>query len=525
VQVSRSIGRGGRSDAGRRPAIIAAIACARVVAGADPAWAAGAEEQGLTLTEAIGRAVAGNPDLLRERVAVDRSEALVQNARGDFDLTLLGGAVLGRGSFGTLGPEPGAATSHRHVILDVALARNLETGGAVQIGMTDGRDSTTVTSECESLGLHGPECSQRTGSVELRFTHPLLRGLGPDIRRAQLRRRLVERDQALLDREARAAEVVRDVIIAYWELAYATQDLGIRRSAVALAAEQLSVTNAQVGVGRSAPSDAAAVERAIAERRQDVLVAEDAVYFRGLELLRLLGTPAPVEFVRLVARDGPPTAVPIPDIGVQVARALEVNPQLRAVKLGIARSSIDVQSARSNALPQLDLTAHLGGAAEGAPWQQALRRALGLEDISWSVGLNLQLPIPNRTARGALRAARADEQSARLDVEVLGLQIREQVMRLCHDVISAAARVELARAAIGFARRNLDAERARFSVGRSTNNDVLLRQQELKNAETQAVRTTVELAVDDTTLAALTGELLERYGLVLRGGPSSPYGR
>ena len=76
---------------------------------------------------------------------------------------------------------------------------------------------------------------------------------------------------------------------------------------------------------------------------------------------------------------------------------------------------------------------------------------------------------------------------------------------------TASKRVELAKATVGFANQNLEAEKARFSVGRSTNNDVLLRQQELKSTEIQVVRATVDLLVGETTLAAMTGELLERY--------------
>ena len=75
----------------------------------------------------------------------------------------------------------------------------------------------------------------------------------------------------------------------------------------------------------------------------------------------------------------------------------------------------------------------------------------------------------------------------------------------------------MAREAVGYAQKNLDAERARFDVGRSTNNDVLLRQQELKSAEVQIARAVADLANAETALAALTGDILERYGVVLRG--------
>jgi outer membrane protein TolC len=82
---------------------------------------------------------------------------------------------------------------------------------------------------------------------------------------------------------------------------------------------------------------------------------------------------------------------------------------------------------------------------------------------------------------------------------------------------TAARRGDLARAAVGYAQKNLEAERARFEVGRSTNNDVLLRQQELKSAEIQVARAMTDLANAETALATLTGDILERYGVVLGG--------
>ena len=90
-------------------------------------------------------------------------------------------------------------------------------------------------------------------------------------------------------------------------------------------------------------------------------------------------------------------------------------------------------------------------------------------------------------------------------------------MRVSTQIRTASTRVDLARKTVGFAQQNLEAERARFSVGRSTNNDVLLRQQELKNAEISVVRANVDLLNSDVALSAITAEILDRYGVVLKG--------
>jgi outer membrane protein TolC len=116
-----------------------------------------------------------------------------------------------------------------------------------------------------------------------------------------------------------------------------------------------------------------------------------------------------------------------------------------------------------------------------------------------------------------VRSARAGLDLRKLDAGEFELTLRDQAIRLASNVRTAGRRLELAKATVGFAEKNLEAEQARFSVGRSTNNEVLRRQQEVKNAHTQVLRATIDLLVSETALGALTGELLDRHGVALRG--------
>jgi outer membrane protein len=108
-------------------------------------------------------------------------------------------------------------------------------------------------------------------------------------------------------------------------------------------------------------------------------------------------------------------------------------------------------------------------------------------------------------------------EGARLDTATLDLAIRDTVLRVSSNINSASQRVDLAKQTVGFAQQNLEAEKARFSVGRSTNNEVLRVQQELKTAEIQVVRATVDLLNSEANLSAITAEILDRYSVQLRG--------
>jgi len=315
----------------------------------------------------------------------------------------------------------------------------------------------------------------------------------------------------------RAANVLRDVITAYWELAYATQDLAIRRSAVDLAREQLRITKAQVDVGRLAPVDQAAVERAIGDRLQDVALSEQSLYFRTLDLWRLLGTPADPSLPMFSAAEAPSVGVQEVDAAADVKRALETNPQLRSLKTGLALTAIDVQTARDTLKPRLDFVGTLGSRGRNSNLGQTLTSATGLDELTWSAGLNFQFPLENRTANGQLRGAELTLEQGRIDAGTLELTIRDTVLRYAFQIHTAATRVELAKQTVGFAQQNLEAEKARFSVGRSTNNEVLRLQLELKNAEINVVRATVDLLDSDVNMSAITADILDRYGVVLKG--------
>jgi outer membrane protein TolC len=481
---------------------------------APPARAAG---QPLNLAQAIERAVQGNVELQRERLSILQTEAQLEAAQGLFDFRFSTDLTFRRTVFPPLTAEDLQGGYNNNLSLSLGFMRPLETGGRVQLGLTSNARNTNSRINCGTIMGVPQACTFYNDEIGLQLQHPLMRGAGADIVQANIRRQRVQRDQALLNRQMRAANVIRDVIQAYWELAYATRDLEIRRSAVELAREQLRVTQAQIDVGRLAPIDLAAVEQAIGERMQELVLSEQALLFRTLELRQLFGLPPEPDLALYEAQEQPTASPRRIDVRAEIDRALESNPQYRALKMGMKLSEIDIQTAENALRPQLDFIGTVGSTGRRRDFTEAWEQTLGFDDFTWSAGLSFDLPIGNRQAKGQLRAVRIGLDARRLEAGQLEMLLREQVIRLAASVTTAGRRVELARAEVGFAEKNLEAEKARFSVGRSTNNEVLRRQQELKNAEIRVVRATVDFLVNEAALAGLTGELLDRYGVVLRG--------
>jgi outer membrane protein TolC len=487
------------------------------ICGWDVARAPGAEKSSpLSLTQAIERAVVGNPDLRREGVAVAKAGAKQIEMAGRFDFRL--SALLGIERDVTpelpsclfpdcLDLSAGKTTTSS---FGLGLSRQLETGGSLGFAASMRRSSAAPA----DLDLLGGTIYQ--GNLALVFTHPLLRGFGTEVALANLRRARIEQDIAKLNRQMRACNVVRDVAIAYWELAYATQDLTIRRSAVELAQEQLRVTKAMIGVGRLADADAASVERAIAQREEELIMGEQDLFFRSLDLEILFGVPVHADVPLLEASDAPVSSPATIDEAAAVDRALAANPQLRALRRGLELSQADLAVARNTLRPRLDIEAKVGPVGRRERLSDALRSTGGLDDIAWSAALTFELPVQNRTARGRALAAEEELNLAHINADDFAVRIRDLVVRTTRNIRTASKRVELGQREVEFAQKNLDAERARFNAGRATNNDILLRLQELKDAQTRLLRATVDQSESEIALAAVTAEVLDRYGVVLR---------
>ncbi len=94
-------------------------------------------------------------------------------------------------------------------------------------------------------------------------------------------------------------------------------------------------------------------------------------------------------------------------------------------------------------------------------------------------------------------------------------QIVEAVTRTVAQIQVAERRYAIAVRAVDLAEQNLAVEHARFSLGKSRNVDVLTRQDELRSAQLRAARAIIDWHRASAVLAALTGEILPRYGIAL----------
>jgi outer membrane protein TolC len=470
----------------------------------------------IALREAIALSVKQNRTIASGDADVEIAAANELAASGIEDFEIDGKAVWTTQHSSPVEGSPFYQTAFDNLHGEVTPLQPLPYGG--RVGLRLATDYTRTVSRVD-LGNGMPfdtttEVWQPTAQIV--YTQPLLKGFGTSIFRAPRRRAEAASDVATATLESTVTNVVRDTIQAYWELAYQQRDLEIRRSALNLAREQLRVTQARLDVGVGAPTDLAEVKQVIATREEDELLSELTLSERALDLRQLAGMEiSPTEIGLTPTEVVSPNLVEV-SIDQSLAAAYEHNAQLAIVKAQGWQAEIEVDVDENGLLPQLDLSVAFGPQGVSNTFSSALDRLVNFKDYQGVIGLNLIAPVARHTAKGQIASAKGQLHKVHIGESDLKAQIAVAVARGVDLVQSTKKRLATDAEAIQLAQVNLDAERARFDVGRSTNFDVLRRQDELSQAQLRRIRAGADYLKALAVLQSLTGDLLPGYGVTIK---------
>ena len=493
--------------------------------------------EALALSDALREGTAHNFDLAAVALDVEISEAKVLAALGAYDVMLTANLTGSIAETPQRGSQFAFALGQRSIGGGVGFRRALETGGSIALTFDTRR--TRLDQPLDPTNPNGGRAALSAFAVvpSLTITQPILRGAGLKVNRAPIDKAKIATTAAEAAKLATAQQLARDLIAAYWELSFAHRDLANRRRSVESVRQQLDRTEKMVRAGKRSRIEAKAVEQALASREAEVGTAENAVLEASLALRKRMGQ----KLVGLDALGIQPTTLPEVQpravlIDDEVERALAASPRIKQIELQISGLRIDQRVAANQRLPKLDASASftpqgrsiesLGNPAAGVPpreasWGQAFRNMFNadvgnnglLADWTLTGNITLTWDVQNRGARGA-------RQPATLAVEQATLQLEQTRQEVVADVILAANRLRTAgktivaaRTSEELARENLAAEQAKFELGRATNYDVLLRQDQLDAAATATVRAQVDYLVALADLQANNGEILPAYGL------------
>lgn len=342
------------------------------------------------------------------------------------------------------------------------------------------------------------------------FTQPLLKGFTFDSPRAQIARADIERNVAEVDIRRQTAVTLNEVRRAYWALVYAIDSKETALESEALAQRHLEETRRRVELGTLAAIDVLEAEAETALRHQTTVDTEGALRTAQISLKQLLvrNTGDPIWRGELRPVERPEDAVRSIDLSAAIASAMATRADVDLARQQMLGADLNLRLLDEERKPAVDLVASyavngiggtqvlrqsdaLGGAVVGVlpgSYLDALSSIAELDYPTWSVGLNVTLPLGRRAADAAYARGQVEKRQADLALEALRLQVAGDVTRAAEAVRSATESIQAAGVARELAQKRVDAEQARRDAGLSTTFVVLQAQRDLAAAATNELR-------------------------------------
>ena len=326
-----------------------------------------------------------------------------------------------------------------------------------------------------------------TGNLQFTVTQPLLRGFGLAVNRRFIEVGKNDEKITSLSFRQQLINTVFGISRLYYDLLALSEDLNVKQETLRAANRLQSDTQAGVEEGTIAPIELTRAQAQVAGAEQDLVVSrglfdEEEVIMKNLLSRRGTGDPL-VQSAHIVPTES--VAVPqqevLPDLNDLYAQANRNRPDLQQANLQIDNADILLKATRNAILPQFDIvgTFATSGATGDSTnplinpsliggYSNLLAQLFSKNYPTYSVGVQLNLPLRNRVAQGDL----VRDEFQRREAQARQLQFQNQARLEVEDALVGLKR---SRAAFDAAVRTralqeqaLAIERVRYEAGVDT---------------------------------------------------------
>lgn len=457
--------------------------------------------EALSLEQALQEALGQNPALATSRLQAERAEAGVLSARSLWDPQLSIASEYNTATdsqvFGTFVFD----TNSDSIDVNSSLRGSLETGTSYLLRGTfssfDQVGSNSAQPDLEQTFL------RTSPNMLVQVDQELIRGHRTAFNRRQIISARNQVDVATLQVEEQLQRTLADVGRAYWTWVNATQLADIATERANVAQEALRIGVLQLREGRLAPVDVARLETEYVRAQKSIVDARQAADEASDALLLLMGR-TPGEVLTPATQMTRPSTEQI-DVAGAIQTALDGNVGLRVATLQADQATLSVKLARHGTLPSLQLSASGFWRRNNDTRDGEKEPAVNLRSLTG--GATFSMPLGNRSARGELASASADEAIQRQTLEQQKRQVSADVARQVRTLNAAAEQVRLADQEVKLAETTLRAEEARASTGRAVQRDVLEARTAVFDAKASAAKARADHQLAIVELRRLQGSL------------------
>jgi outer membrane protein TolC len=464
----------------------------------------------LTLEDAVKRALENNLDIAVQRIGLQTYDVDIASIRSVYSPTLssvVSSSSSKNASTSTIsGGQTGATINNSTFLFNGGLTQDVPwAGGAFNLQLDNRRSETSNTT-----ATINPQYNPTWSAA---YNQPLLRDFKIDTTRQQLLVTRINQDISDIQLRQVTVNTIANVRNAYWDFVFTVQSVETSRQSLALAEELYRNNQAKVEIGTMAPIDVVQAQAQVAAQRQLLVSAEGAQRTAEIALKRLIvsGTNDPLWSSSIDPTDRPDFAPEPVDVAAAVQRALSARTDVLRARKDLEANDVTLRYLQNQRLPQVDLQTRyastgIGGnrlitsgdgvnrgeiiGVDPGGYLDALNTLFRNQLPTWSIGLNMTYNIGTSAADASVARARIQQNQIEVQLRQIDLQVTSDVNNAAIQVQNTAERVQAAQAARDLAQQQLDAENSKFSVGMSTNFQVVQFQRDLSNAlnnELQAV--------------------------------------
>ena len=385
----------------------------------------------------------------------------------------------------------------------------LPTGAQYDLGLKGNRLANDLNIS-QPPSLFYPEYDAFAG---LTLTQPLLKDGGFKANLAPLEVARTEHRIAILGSREKAEEIALAIAARYFEAAFALQSVAIAAESTALASNLENENRRRFDSGVGSNLDINEARAAVAHRTDEMEQARAKLLDSLAEFRKLIGQSPGGDSSLVLPADGGHLPSPGQDISSLIQKARSHRQDYRKALAEVEKLSIQLQYAKNQKLPELDLTATFGvlGLADSA--SRAFGQVGDNDQLAWSVGVELRVPLGGRAADARVAAADLRKVQAVLAVGKLEEEMTIDIKTQMQTIGLHRRRMTTAATAAELAVERLAAENAKLEKGTSTSYNVLTAQRDLTEAKVRGESAKADYLRAVARLSHLQGTLIEDLGI------------
>lgn len=356
--------------------------------------------------------------------------------------------------------------------------------------------------------------------VIFELRQPLLRDAGTQVNLAGVNIAQLNYEAALLGFREKAEAVSAAVITAYWRLVQARRDTVIQEELVRETGRMLKKVEGRRDIDatdvqtKQAEAYAKTREAALLESRKQVIDVQDA-------LVRLIADPRvnTASDLRIVPTSEPQIVDQLPESAAMVDRtlatAMQQNPAIQQAQLGVQVAQINIDVAKNQEMPRLDLVGSMRARGLGEDRFEANKEISDGQYTSYAVGLNLEYPLGNRSRHAELMRRQWERRKATSVLHNTADQVSVLVREKARKVETSFDELKVQREAVKAARAHMLTLEESEAVREKLTPEFLLvklqAQETYAQAQRAEVNAIVELNIALAGLAQASGTILDLH--------------